>query len=50
MHDNHRGNTGRRSWTRRTSLALVWLVLLALLAAAAAVAVVMSLRLASVGG
>lgn len=48
--DEHDRQRIRRSWARRTGLALVWLVLLALLAVTATVAVAAAIRLGSVGG
>lgn len=50
MHEHDRQRIARRSWARRTGLALVWLVLLALLAVTATVAVAAAIRLGSVGG
>jgi hypothetical protein len=49
MHEHHWQRTGRGTWARRASLALVWLALLALLAAATVMAVAASLRVAGGG-
>jgi hypothetical protein len=49
MHEHHRQRIGRRNWSRRTRLALLWLALLALLAVAAAVAVAAALRIGAAG-
>jgi hypothetical protein len=50
MHEHHWQRIGRRIWSRRTGLALVWLILFALLAVAAVVVVAAAIRLGSVGG